>query len=680
MSSRAVCRGLVTRWRCGAPARAGLLVLAVLFLWLASWRPTALAAPITPTESAPGLVHYEHAAFRQAFAPRSLLPASLDADDADAWAQNVRPPPPDDPGWVDVPLPTSTPKDLKLPDGLSDTLIATWYCVTYVMPKGLDPAEGAAIYVPRIAGAAVRVLQWTPAGDVPEGGRWQVIWNGQARWRNQWNRPVEVELAARPDLVAGTPVHLVVEALQSSLGEHSMSTITVGPALQVASRAQWRRFLQLDLPKVSSVSFLLIGVASLMYWWKRQSDRAQLLLVLSSFAWALRNLHYYLDSPLDPTAFAWFWWMSNMSLSWMMVLTYIYALRYEDTGMPAVERAMAVFVIALSVVTMPLWPLPVATLVVQHMINAAVALIVLGIMTAKAVRGASVEFRVITGALWAGELLGMHDLLLLARRITPESVYLLPLATLLLMMAYLFAVQRRYRLAIEETERSHEHLAWRLREREQELERNHIRMRRIEKEQALLLERQRLMRDMHDGLGSTLLSSLVMVEQGKLGPKDVAELLRECVDDLRLVIDSLEPVGQDLVALLASLRHRLGTRMEAAGLKMNWEVDDLPPLVWLQPPDSLQVLRIVQEALTNVLKHAHAKTVTLSTRLEGRMVQVQITDDGAGFDPATVAGGRGLRNLQQRATRLAGRLEIDSRAGAGTTVRLSLPLERTRPV
>ncbi|HEV8692025.1 MAG TPA: ATP-binding protein, partial [Ideonella sp.] len=202
------------------------------------------------------------------------------------------------------------------------------------------------------------------------------------------------------------------------------------------------------------------------------------------------------------------------------------------------------------------------------------------------------------------------------------------------------------------------------------------RLREVEREQALLIERQRLMRDMHDGLGSTLMSSLVLAEQGKLQQDALAALLRECVDDLRLVIDSLEPIEHDLVTLLASLRHRLGRRLEAAGLAMRWEVDDLPPLPWLNPPDALQVLRIVQEVLTNVLKHAAAHTVRISTSLRGGHVQVLIEDDGLGFEAASPNGGRGLRHLVQRAARLGGRLVIDSAPGRGTQVTLDLPLQR----
>ena len=273
--------------------------------------------------------------------------------------------------------------------------------------------------------------------------------------------------------------------------------------------------------------------------------------------------------------------------------------------------------------------------------------------------------------------------MLLSLRISPESVYLLPYGALLVFAAFLYAVLRRYAGAVEEVARANISLELRLAERTSELELNHRRLRDVEREQAMLVERQRLMRDMHDGMGSTLMSSLVLVEQGRLDIRGVAAVLRECVDDLRLVIDSLEPIGNDIVTLLATLRYRLGRRLEAAGLALEWHVADLPPLQWLDATAALQVLRIVQEALTNTLKHARAHSVRITVRRDGAHVEVCVSDDGQGFDVEAMArggeGGRGLRNLRRRARTLGGDVQISSRPGY-TCVTLRLPIDRAEPV
>lgn len=209
-----------------------------------------------------------------------------------------------------------------------------------------------------------------------------------------------------------------------------------------------------------------------------------------------------------------------------------------------------------------------------------------------------------------------------------------------------------------------------------DLRAHQLRLVEVEHERTLLLERERLTRDMHDGLGSTLVASLAAVERGEARPERLAAMLRDCVDDLRAVINSLEPIDHNLVTLLATLRYRLQHRLEATGVRLAWEMQDLPALPWLGATEALHVMRIVQEVLNNVVKHAQARHVHFSARAVGGTVEVRIVDDGIGFDRAYALPGRGLASLQQRATELGGTIEIDSRPGKGTAVCLRLPSAR----
>lgn len=198
----------------------------------------------------------------------------------------------------------------------------------------------------------------------------------------------------------------------------------------------------------------------------------------------------------------------------------------------------------------------------------------------------------------------------------------------------------------------------------------------VEHERTLLLERERLMRDIHDGLGATLTSSLAAVEHGRAGAAEVAGMLRDSLDDLRLVIDSLEPGGHDVVALLADLRHRIERRLALAGIALHWRMDDLPPLEWLGPSEALQLMRAIQEMFTNVIKHAAARQVRVSAEADAEGIEVAIVDDGVGFDAEAQARGRGLPQVRRRLAGLGGGLSIDSSRGRGTVVRIRLPLAR----
>jgi len=156
----------------------------------------------------------------------------------------------------------------------------------------------------------------------------------------------------------------------------------------------------------------------------------------------------------------------------------------------------------------------------------------------------------------------------------------------------------------------------------------------------------------------------------------VAQIVRECIDDLRLVIDSMEPVDDDLLTVLGSLRYRLEPRFNAAGISLSWQVRELPPLHYLTPRNVLHILRVLQEALTNVLKHAGASRITVSTGVDllDGTVWLRVADDGHGF-PAqgSPSAGRGLGNMRRRAEALGGTLEMDTGPG-GTNITLRLPL------
>jgi signal transduction histidine kinase len=276
--------------------------------------------------------------------------------------------------------------------------------------------------------------------------------------------------------------------------------------------------------------------------------------------------------------------------------------------------------------------------------------------------------------LWLNLGLGVHDWMLQNWRIDIETIYLLPIGVLALFAMFLATVARRYLAALSASEQASALLEARLADRERELKESYDRLRDVEQAQLLSQERQRLMREMHDGLGSALMSSLIAVERGQMQSADIVQVLRECVDDLKITIDSLEPVGDDLLILLATLRYRLEGRLEAAGIGLKWNVSAVPSLTWLNPTLSLHILRIAQEILTNVLKHAHARSIAVTVSHDADHISIVVEDDGVGFDVAAkMRAGRGLANLQQRAALLHAAFMIDSRPGS-TRACLRLPV------
>lgn len=195
-------------------------------------------------------------------------------------------------------------------------------------------------------------------------------------------------------------------------------------------------------------------------------------------------------------------------------------------------------------------------------------------------------------------------------------------------------------------------------------------------------ERLQLVRDLHDGFGGTLVGAITRLQQAPDDtPKaDVVDLLKDMRDDLRLVIDTTAQEQADLATLIAPLRHRASRLLEAADIDAHWQVDGLEGLQ-LGPGRSLDLLRLLQEALTNVFKHSRAARVDIQLQRAGSRLTLRVRDDGIGLVGAALApaqgraGGAGLASMRHRAQRLGGELRIgDASDGKGTTLELDLPL------
>jgi len=249
-------------------------------------------------------------------------------------------------------------------------------------------------------------------------------------------------------------------------------------------------------------------------------------------------------------------------------------------------------------------------------------------------------------------------------------------------MIFSWFLIRRFVNALNEAETLSRELEQRVQEKHRELEDNYRKLRDLERERALSEERERLMQDMHDGVGGQLVGALTMLDRDHLSVAQIRDHLRNSLTDLRMMIDSLDPEIQDLPTLLGTLRLRLRQQLEAAQVKLLWQVTDLPLINNFGPRKALHVIRIVQEAITNSLKHSGAQTIRVSTgeslNTAGQAgIWLEVADDGAGLKKESLTvqdGGRGLANMRARTASLDAKLTVNS-SDQGTLVRLWLPLD-----
>lgn len=264
------------------------------------------------------------------------------------------------------------------------------------------------------------------------------------------------------------------------------------------------------------------------------------------------------------------------------------------------------------------------------------------------------------------------------------TVSLLPHATLLFVLLMGGLLVARFAGVARANRELLATLDARVHQRELELERNSLQLREEHARQATLQERQRLMRDIHDGVGAQLAGLRSLLARGQLSRDVLRAHADAALDELHMAMDALQPVHGDLATVLATLRYRMQPRLDAAAIQVDWQVDALPELEGLTPTVVLQLQRVLQEAFTNVIRHAQATQLWVRAWLdEGPPEQLvlSVEDDGQGIValPA-VSGdgqGQGLVSMHARAVAIGAELTICSGTRGGTLVRLALP---RRPV
>jgi PAS domain S-box-containing protein len=198
-------------------------------------------------------------------------------------------------------------------------------------------------------------------------------------------------------------------------------------------------------------------------------------------------------------------------------------------------------------------------------------------------------------------------------------------------------------------------------------------------------ERHRLARDLHDGVlqdlsYTTAAMGLIMLAAEGTGLEGelqrVVDSVRSAVEGLRAAVHDLrldDELDRPLSELVESLVER--HRGMARGQQIALEVKEGFPSEPLGEVGA-QLLRVLQEALTNARRHSGANSVLVSLRSEGNDLVAELSDDGRGFEPETVPG-VGLRSMRERAIALGGTLEFESEPRNGTRVRLRVPMSKT---
>ncbi|MDA7418440.1 ATP-binding protein [Xenophilus arseniciresistens] len=491
-----------------------------------------------------------------------------------------------------------------------------------------------------------------------------------------WNRPRHWLIA--PPLLRPGVNELLVRVSGMAVYHGGLGAVSIGDAGTVADsydRAEVvrRALLQIGVG-VTLASMVLFG----MIWLLRRSEQVYGWFALFSLLRLPYGYHYIATEiwPYPDTATFQF---ANLAFLLASATSFVFfALHFGQLRLPRL-RSLVLGACVAAIAAVAFTPVPWLAQARNAAVVVAAAIFLAGASLLLWHAWRSRRTEAIALAVWVvlPMATAVHDLLVYLRFITTNTYYFPAVSSLMLLgMASVLALHLIGGI------RMVEHFNAQLRERvdaatarlAQMLHRQHA----GELERARLTERMSLVRDLHDGLGMTL-SGHIHALQARGSAVDSGSLwaLREINADLRLLIEGASLDDTDrFVERLAPLRHRSTRLLDAAGITCRWELHDLADCR-LDARRSLDLLRLLQEALTNVLKHSGASEVKVRLEAADGQLALSVADNGHGFEAkpqeSAAPGGLGLQSMRARAQRLGGELVIRTDA-QGTVLALRLPL------
>lgn len=452
--------------------------------------------------------------------------------------------------------------------------------------------------------------------------------------------------------------------------------VIVGPNEALKSYHRSKFFWQITAPKAANFAMLLLGALAFLFWLGRRQEIELLWLSVSTLLWFGRNYQFFAEAapfniglynvvPIYATYFA--------SVATAAFYFYFIKLPHRKQITFWLFVAGIPFVLAHYLFSTSDFVLYIPTTAIVFCVA------ILGFLEAK--KQFNIEHGVLAVGMMTTPLATLYDLFIAFRfGGDGNATYVAVFGGFFYAVAFIISFGKRALDAFTYLGEANVILERRIAETRAELAESEAARQKLVVSQALEGERGRLMQEMHDGIGSNLITSLAVARQQNQ-PKGTIRTLSRALNDLKITVDSLEPVEGDLVALIGNLRHRMAGDLQAAGISCKWEVEECKPLPWLDATNALHVLRIYSEAIGNVLTHSGAtemKIGCIEREHDGVAgILTYVSDNGRGFDANQAAHGKGLSNIRARAKSLHGILSHESNSETGTTVTLWLPYKRS---
>lgn len=495
--------------------------------------------------------------------------------------------------------------------------------------------------------------------------------------RGDLSRPNSESYSRMPQWIALPPQARTAQAHRLKIRLHAdamrrsgLGVVQLGPQATLLPVYERAYAMQWGWPLVVMAFSLTVSVWSLLLWRSRRrfsvlngrDDQLYWIAAMTEVLWSIRMVDNVLVTPPIP----WPWWgmvLNVVYVLWMYcAFEFVHRVTDKELGRyRQLIQSLTAAMVTGAVLTMH-WRQPAAWTMMMGMV--AVLLLVYGtwfcIFTA---RRANIERVFIAVVVLINVLAGFAEWFTRASGHLYTTSPYLRYTSVLFGWALVLVVVRRFQ---EASERAHElvdTLSQRVKEKEQEIAAVYAQREQYMQAQVRLTERNRILRDMHDGVGSHVSAAIHQLEGGETAPGQVVQTLKDSLEQLKLSVDMMSFEPGDVTGLLASLRYRMGPRIEASGIALVWDLAADMPLVQGLDLEGLQHVRyMVFEVLSNALQHSKATTIQVSTALDQGAWVLRIQDNGVGFD-VQAPGHNGLRYMRERAQAIGAALRLYREAG-----------------
>ncbi len=451
--------------------------------------------------------------------------------------------------------------------------------------------------------------------------------------------------------------------------------VMIGPNKVLETHHASKFFWQITAPKAANFAMLLLGALAFLFWLGRKQEIELLWLSVSTVLWFIRNYQFFAATvPFDMALY-------NVVPIYATYFASVATAAFYFCFIKLPHRHRYIFILfAVGVPLVLAHFFSLASDFVLYIPTTAIVFCVaiLGFFEAK--KHLNIEHGVLAIGMMSTPIATLYDLYVAIRFGGDGSAtYVAVFGGFFYAVAFVISFGKRAMDAFKYLGESNLILEERIAEASAELAESEAARQALIVAQALESERGRLMQEMHDGIGSNLITSLAVARQQNQ-PEATINTLSRALNDLKITVDSLEPVEGDLIALIGNLRHRMSGDLKAAGISCKWEVGECKSLPWLDATNALHVLRIYSEAIGNVLAHSGATEMKIGCQEENHEgisgIMTFVTDNGSGFNADQLSYGKGIANMQARAKSLHGVLTHSSHEDKGTLVKLWLPYER----